>query len=203
MALLDRIFGKKQKSLSELNRQEIRKEEILTEKQRDRLFKKVEQIAVDKKKLFEQGAAQKSPELRKALAQQFQMKTQEQLMVARELNLRTKELMTLGRLRMVKENSDKGKALGRLNVTDKDVARINQWIEDDSINEEMYQERLDQILDVGAESDKRSIAGIQLKDAGSEIMDLWSEMDRGAVKQDDALEQAERAVRKQAAPPEV
>ena len=202
MALLDRIFGKKQKSLSELNRTEIRKEEILTEKQRDRLFKKVEQIAIDKKKLFEQGAAQKSPELRKALAQQFQMKTQEQLMVARELNLRTKELMTLGRLRMVKENSEKGKAMGRLNVTDKDVARINQWIEDDSINEEMYQERLDQILDVGAESDKRSIAGIQLKDAGSEIMDLWSEMDRGAVKQDEALEQAERAVRKQAAPPE-
>jgi hypothetical protein len=202
MALLDRIFGKKQKSLSELNRQEIRKEEILTEKQRDRLFKKVEQIATDKKKLFEQGAAQKSPELRKALAQQFQMKTQEQLMVSRELNLRTKELMTLGRLRMVKENSEKGKALGRLNVTDKDVARINQWIEDDSINEEMYQERLDQILDVGAESDKRAIAGIQLKDAGSEIMDLWNEMDRGGMKQDEALEQAERAVRKQAAPPE-
>ncbi|MFI5381527.1 MAG: hypothetical protein ACHRHE_19695 [Tepidisphaerales bacterium] len=203
MALLDRIFGKKQKSLSELNRTEIRKEEILTEKQRDRLFKKVEQIAVDKKKLFEQGASQKSPELRKALAQQFQMKTQEQLMVARELNLRTKELMTLGRLRMVKENSEKGKALGRLNVTDKDVARINQWIEDDSINEEMYQERLDQILDLGAESDKRAIAGMQLKDAGSEIMDLWNEMDRGSMKQDEALEQAERAVRKQAAPPEV
>ncbi len=200
MALLDRIFGKKQKSLSELNRQEIRKEEILTEKQRDRLFKKVEQIAIDKKKLFEQGAAQKSPELRKALAQQFQMKTQEQLMVARELNLRTKELMTLSRLRMVKENSEKGKALGRLNVTDKDVARINQWIEDDSINEEMYQERLDQILDLGAESDKRAIAGMQLKDAGSEIMDLWNEMDRGAMKQDEALEQAERAVRQRAAP---
>ena len=38
-------------------------------------------------------------------------------MAARELNLRSKELMTVGRLRMVKENSEKGRALGRLNVT--------------------------------------------------------------------------------------
>ena len=38
MALIDKIFGKK-KTLSELNRQELRREEILLEKTRDRLFK--------------------------------------------------------------------------------------------------------------------------------------------------------------------
>src|SRR5690242_17635910 len=128
MALIDKLFGDKKKTLSELTRQELRREEILLEKQRDRLFKKIEQITVDKQKIFQQGATQKSPELRKALALQFEMKTQEQLMSARELNLRSKELMTVGRLRMVKENSEKGRALGRLNVTDKDVARITQWI---------------------------------------------------------------------------
>ena len=37
MAILDRIFGKK-KTLSDLDRQELRKEEILLTKQRDRLF---------------------------------------------------------------------------------------------------------------------------------------------------------------------
>jgi hypothetical protein len=199
MALLDKIFGS-QKTLSELNRQELRKEEILLEKQRDRLFKKVETIAVDKKKIFEQGATQKSPELRKALAMQFEMKTQEQLMAARELNLRTKELMTVGRLRMVKENSAKGKVLGRLNVTDKDVQRINQWIEDDGISQEMYQEKLDQILQIGAQSDKAALAGMQLQEAGTEIMNLWNDMDRGALKQDEALEAAEQAVRRKAEP---
>ena len=60
MALIDKIFGKK-KSLSELNRQELRREEILLEKQRDRLFKKIETIGVDKQKIFQQGATQKSP----------------------------------------------------------------------------------------------------------------------------------------------
>src|SRR3954468_13770375 len=146
MALIHLLFGKT-KTLSELTKQELRKEEILLTKQRDRLFGNIEKITTTKQKIFQQGATQKSPELRKALAQDFELKTQEQLMAARELNLRSKELLTVSRLRMVKENQAHGKALGRLNVTDKDIARITQWIEDDSIGQDMYRERLDSILE--------------------------------------------------------
>jgi hypothetical protein len=198
MALIDKIFGKK-KTLSELNRQELRREEILLEKQRDRLFKRIETIGVDKQKIFQQGATQKSPELRKSLALQFEMKTQEQLMVARELNLRSKELMTVSRLRMVQENRQKGKALGRLNVTDKDVARISQWIEDDAVSQEMYSERLDQILELGEQADRDALAGTQLKDAGQEIMSIWNDLDRGTLKQDEAFEEADKAARRRSA----
>src|SRR4029450_7122392 len=136
MALMDKIFGRK-KSLSELDRQELRKEEILLTKQRDRLFKKIQTISTDKQKIFQQGAQQKSPELRKALAQDFEFKTQEQLMAARELNLRSKELLTVSRLRMVKENSDNGRAMGRLNLTNADVAKISGWIEDDAVGQDV------------------------------------------------------------------
>jgi DNA topoisomerase VI subunit A len=195
MALIDKIFGKK-KTLSELSRQELRREEILLEKTRDRLFKKIQQITTDKQKIFQQGASIKAPELRKSLALQFEMKSQEQLMVARELNLRTKELMTVGRLRMVKENTEKGKVLGRLNVTDKDIARISGWIEDDAVSSEMYQEKLDQILELGAQSDKDALAGTSLKEAGTEIMNIWNDMDRGAIKQEEAFEEADKAVRR-------
>jgi len=157
MALIDKFFGRK-KTLSQLDRQELRKEEILLTKQRDRLFKKIETISTQKQKIFQQGAQQKSPELRKALAQDFELKTQEQLMTARELNLRSKELLTVSRLRMVKENSEKGRALGRLNLTDKDVAKISQWIEDDAVTQDMYTERLNTILDLGEQSDKDALA---------------------------------------------
>ena len=113
MALIDKIFGKK-KTLSELNRQELRREEILLEKQRDRLFKKIEQIGVDKQKIFQQGATQKSPELRKALAMQFELKTQEQVLAGRQLNVRSKELLTISRVKMIKENMPKASgAMGR------------------------------------------------------------------------------------------
>src|SRR5436190_7364234 len=151
MALIDKIFGKK-KTLSELNKQELRREEILLTKQRDRLFKKIETVSNDKQRIFKQGATQKSPELRKALAQDFELKTQEQLMAARELNLRSKELLTVSRLRMIKENNERGRALGRLNVGDKDVAKITGWIEDDSDSQDMYPERLDSSLSLGAQS---------------------------------------------------
>src|SRR5436309_9819352 len=198
MALIDKIFGRK-KSLSELTRQELRREEILLTKQRDRLFKRIGDISTQKQTIFQRGATQKSPELRKALAQDFELKTQEQLMAARELNLRSKELMTVSRLRLVKENNEKGRALGRLNLTDKDVAKISQWIEDDAVGQDMYQERLDQILELGAQSDKDAIASAGLSSAGQELMNIWNEMDRGAMKQEEAFEEADRVVRKRQA----
>jgi hypothetical protein len=195
MALIDKIFGKK-KTLSQLNRQELRREEILLSKQRDRLFKKISDIATNKQKIFQQGAQQKSPELRKALAQDFELKTQEQLMAARELNLRSKELLTVSRLRMVKENNEKGRALGRLNLTDKDVAKISGWIEDDSVSQDTYNERLNMLLELGAESDKEALGKMELTGAGNELMAIWNQMDKGTVKEEQAFEQADQAVRK-------
>ena len=195
MALIDKIFGTK-KTLSELSRQELRREEILLTKQRDRLFKRIGDISTQKQKIFQQGAIQKAPELRKALAQDFEIKTQEQLMAARELNLRSKELMTVSRLRIVKENNEKGRALGRLNLTDKDVAKISGWIEDDSVSQDMYNDRLNTILELGAEADKDALGKVELTGAGNELMAIWNQMDRGAVKEDQAFEQADQAVRK-------
>jgi len=195
MALIDKIFGTK-KTLSELTRQELRREEIILTKQRDKLFKKIGDIATQKQKIFQQGAQQKSPELRKALAQDFELKTQEQLMSARELNLRSKELMTVSRLRIVKENNEKGRALGRLNLTDKDVAKISGWIEDDSVSQDMYNERLNTILELGQEADKDALSNVELTGAGNELMAIWNDLDRGAVKEDQAFERADQAVRK-------
>jgi len=202
MALIDKLFSRK-KTLSQLDRQELRKEEILLTKQRDRLFKKIETIGTDKQKIFKQGATQKSPELRKALAQDFELKTQEQLMAARELNLRSKELLTVSRLRMVKENNEKGRALGRLNLTDKDVAKISQWIEDDAVSQDMYTERLNTILELGEQSDKDALAAAGLSGAGQELLNIWNEMDRGGVKEDEAFEEADKAVRRRSAAKEL
>ena len=198
MALIDKLFGKT-RTLSDLTPQELRKEEILLTKQRDKLFKQIEQITTDKQKIFQQGATQKSPELRKALAQDFELKTQQQLMNARELNLRSKELLTVSRLRMVKENQGKGRALGRLKLTDKDVARISGWIEDDAVTQDMYQDRLNALLDLGTQADKDAIGGAGLSQAGQELMNIWSEMDRGGMKEDAGFAEADRAVRRRSA----
>src|SRR5215471_17641716 len=198
MALINKLFGSV-KTLSDLTKQELRKEEILLTKQRDRLFKRIETITVDKQKIFQQGATQKSPELRKALAQDFELKTQEQMMASRELNLRSKELLTVSRLRLVRENNERGRALGRLNLTDKDVAKISSLIEDDNVSQDVYRDRLDTLLEIGAQGDKDALASAGLSSAGQELLNIWDEMDRGAVKQEQAFEQADQAVRRRAA----
>jgi len=197
MALIDKLFGKKEKTLSELSAAELRREEIVLTKDRDKLFKKIETVAADKQRIFQQGASQKSPELRKALAMQFELKTQEQMLAGRQLNLRSKELLTVSRVRMMKENAPKmSGAMGRLNLTEKDVARITTWIEDDGVTQDMYNERLDEILGLGAQSDKDAMANAGLSSTGQEVMNLWNDMDRGAIKHEEAFEEADKVVRR-------
>ena len=197
MALIDKIFGR-HKTLSQLDKSELRREEILLTKQRDRLFKRIETIGTAKQVIFKQGATQKSPELRKALAQDFELKTQEQLMAARELNLRSKELLTVSRLRMVRENNEAGRASGRLNLTDRDVAKIAGLIEDDNVGQDVYRDRLDTLLDLGAQGDKDALANAGLSSAGQELMNIWDDLDRGAVKHEQAFEQADQVARRKA-----
>jgi DNA topoisomerase VI subunit A len=124
------------------------------------------------------------------------MKTQEQTMVARELNLRTKELMTVSRMRLIQENREKGTAMGRLNLGDKDVEMISTWIENDAITGDMYAEKLDALLELGSTADKEALEKAGLTSAGQELLNIWNDLDRGAIKQDSAFEQADQAVRK-------
>ena len=120
-------------------------------------------------------------------------------MTARELNLRSKELMTVSRLRLIKENSEKSRTGGRLNLTDKDVARISGWIEDDAVGQDMYQERLDTLLSLGVQADKDAIASAGLSQAGQELMSIWNQMDQGAVHPEEAFNKADEAVRRKSA----
>ena len=195
MALIDKIFSRT-KTLSQLTPAELRKEEILIGKSRDKLLQKIENVAGEKKRIFENGAKSSSPELRKALAQEFELKSREQLMAARELNVRSKELLTVSRLRMVKEHQGKGKALGRLKITDKDYNKIAGWIDDDAVTQEMYVEQLDGLLELGERSDKDALAATKLGDAGGDLMALWEKMDKGSLKSEEALQQAEAVVRR-------
>ena len=96
----------------------------------------------------------------------------------------------------MKENNERGRAMGRLNLTDKDVAKISQWIEDDGVSQDMYTERLNQILDIGQQSDKDALAQAGLSGAGQELMNIWNDMDRGAIENEQAFAEADKAVRR-------
>ena len=90
-----------------MTRSELRRQELLLEKDRTQLLNRVTKLAKQKQDLFEKGAKEKTPEVRRIMAQEFEMKTSEQLMLARQLNIRSKEMMTVSRLRMLRENADR------------------------------------------------------------------------------------------------
>ena len=68
---------------------------------------------------------------------------------------------------------------------------------------EMYHEMLDSILELGEQADRDALAGATLKEAGTEIMNIWNEMDRGVLKQDEAFQEADRVVRRRSAEKDV
>ena len=196
MSFLDWLV-KKKKPLSKMTRSELRRQELLLEKDRNQMLKRIKKLAVDKQDMFEKGAGEKTPEVRKTLAQEFELKTSEQLMISRQLNIRSKELLTVSRLRMIRENHERAKAAGsRFGlISEMDVIKLGKLIESDAVTTEVYQERLDRLLEIGAGVDEGA-AG--LSQAGQEVLNIWDKMDQGVFADAaEAFDEADRRVREQ------
>lgn len=190
---------KRKKPLSQLTRSELRRKELLLEKERSRLANRVKKLAAEKQAVFKKGADEKTPEVRRMLAQEFELRTTEQLMLAKQLNIRSKELLTVSRLRMLRENVDRAKATGgRIGlVSEKDILAISKLIESDSIKSELYQERLDEVLKAGAAADEEAMG---LSEGGQTVMNIWGRMDNGVMADaEEAFDEADRRVREQQA----
>ncbi|MCH7993775.1 MAG: hypothetical protein IIC02_01830 [Planctomycetes bacterium] len=192
---------KRKKPLSQMTRSELRRQELLLEKDRTQMLNKISKLGKDKETLFDRGTKEKTPEIRRALAQEFELRTTEQLMIARQLNIRSKEMMTVSRLRMLRENADRAGTRGKIGlVSETDMLRLGKLIESDAVRSEVYQERLDEILKMGSEIDEGA-AG--LSDAGQTVLDVWEKMDKGAITdQSEAFDEADRSVRERHAAPE-
>ena len=118
-------------------------------------------------------------------------------MLSRQLNIRSKEMLTVSRLRMIRENHERAKAAGsRFGlISEMDVIKLGKLIENDAVTTEIYQERLDRMLEIGAGVDEGA-AG--LSEAGQEVLNIWDKMDQGVFADaGEAFDEADRRVREQ------
>ncbi len=189
----------KRKTLATMSVAELRALEMLLENERNRMQARIGKLAKDKQKLIEQGAREKTPELRRTFAQQYDLLHTEQMMVSRHLNIRSKESLTVSRLRMLREmgqTARTGAASGPL-IREGDLALIERLIENDRVSAELYQERLDEILRAGLEADEAT-AGVS--PAAQELLRIWNDLDAGLIKDTGAaFDEAERRVRERQA----
>jgi hypothetical protein len=193
----------KRKTLGTMTVSELRSQEMLLENERNRMQAKIDKLAREKSKIVERGGEERTPELRRAFAQQFDLLHTEQMMLSHHLNVRSKELLTVSRLRMLREMTQRRGLSSSAIVTirESDLALIEKLIENDAVSTEVYQERLDEILQVGIQADEEA-AGVS--PAAQELMKIWNDMDAGLIKDaKSASDEAERRMReKKRAQPE-
>lgn len=185
----------KRKTLSTMSPAELRAQEMLIENDCNRMQARMQKLGEDKQKLIERGAKEKTAELRRTFASQYDLLHTEQMMLARQLNIRSKEKLTVSRLRMLREAAGTRGALGGgLGlIRDGDLATIERLIESDKVSTEMYQQRLDEILRIGHGADEE---GALISPAAEELLKVWNDMDSGLIKDSSAAyEEAERRVR--------
>jgi hypothetical protein len=195
MTFWELITGRK-KGLMSLSRTELRQQELLLAKHRDQLLARIEKLAGDKQDIFARGAQTRSPEVRRALAMEFEARTNEQLLYARQLNIKGKELLTATRVRLARENRESAQRLGLGRIGQSDMARLARMIEDDAITAEVYGERLDAVLGAAADADRSAVG--QPTDAAATLLHVWEQLDAGAMKEAEAFESADAQVRARA-----
>jgi hypothetical protein len=186
------------KSILDFSAEELQREQRLLLREKNSLIKKMERLAREKQEIFQKGASKKSPELRRALAQDYEIKTAEEQMTARSLNIKGKELLTVARIRMVRESQGDAKKSRLLQgLNERDMLELSRLINDDEVTREMYEDKLSEILELSRGEAKPEE---QLTDAGRKLMEVWQQLDDGEISDDkEAFEKAETALRKQTA----
>jgi len=181
------IFSKKQKSLGKMELKELRKAELLAESRRRVLEKKAVRLAKKKQETFDRGAKAASPELRRTLAQQFDLTTTEELMIGRQLNIASKEVMIVSRIRAVKQNSGV-----EATIRPQDLKGIEMVMDKDSAAAAAYQEILDEAL----EASHLDEGELGLSEAGKDVLAAWEGLDAGAFENaETAMAEADKNTR--------
>lgn len=195
MGLWEWLRGGKKRIL-DYSAEDLSREQRILNREKNQLIKKMERLAREKQEIFNKGASRKSPELRRALAQDYELKTAEEGMTARSLNIKGKELLTVARVRMIRETKAKAGTSRLLEgLNERDMVELSRLIADDEVTREMYEDKLNDILAVGAGEDRPAE---QLTETGRKLMEVWEQMDDGEiVDHREAFEKAEAGIRKE------
>ncbi len=181
--LLKRLFGIK-KSIKDIDPEELAREEKRLEIRENQLIERIEKIEEKKKEIFQEGAEASSKARRRIYARRYNDFTKRALMLDREVSRVTKEIMTMERIRMIlpREEGTVGGVLDRLDESA--VAELQTMLEDNKVSEEMYMNKLDDILGI-TEDDI-----YEPETADEEEMDLiktWEAMDEGELEMEDVM----------------
>jgi hypothetical protein len=190
MGFLD-FLGLKKK---ELSLEQVKREEIRLGIKENQTLGKLEKLEKEREEIFARGLKMKSPAHRRQLARLYEAKAGGVKTLERELALISKELTTISALKLALERQQSSREGVSKVLRRVDEAQLMTYLEDDKISQEMYLEKLNNVL--SAVTDNASQITESLGKEGSEVMDVWQKMDEGEIENfEDGLKLADKAVR--------
>jgi hypothetical protein len=190
MGLMD-LLGLKKK---ELSLEQVKREEIRLGIKETQTLAKLEKMEKEREEIFARGTKLKSPAHRRQLARLYEARSSGVKALERELAVLSKELTTISALKLALERrSPAREGLSKI-LRKVDEAELMTYLEDDKITQEMYLEKLNNVLSTVTEGAKEITETIGQE--GREVLDVWQRMDEGEIENfDDGLKLADKAVR--------
>ncbi len=190
MGLMD-ILGVRKKGLT---LDQVKREEIRLTIRENQTLARLEKQEKEREDIFAKGSKIKAPARRRQLARLYEMKSSGIKTLERELAVISKELTTISALKLALERQQMSRdGVSRL-LNRVDEAKLMTYLEDDKISQEMYLEKLDNVL--SSVSEGASQITRQLGKEGGEVMEVWQKMDEGEIENfEDGFKLADRKVR--------
>jgi hypothetical protein len=193
MGLINWLVGKKSGTpslddvLREQKRLSIREEQTI---------RKLEKLDQERETLFEKGAKESSTVRRRQMARLYNQRTEQVRLMERDLNLVSKQLITITAIRTALERKQQLEQRGGLTqlLAGMNEAELAHILEDDKISYDLYVERLNSVLGTinDAEMDLETNVGKE----GAELISIWERMDEGEFDSfDSALKEADNQAR--------
>ena len=192
MGLFDSIFGTRKKDLT---LPEIKRSEMKLQIRENQTISKLERIEKEREELFAKGAKIKSPTRRRQIARQYEQRSQGLKLLESDLSMISKELTTIKALKMAFERREMAKTgIGHI-LERVDEAELMTYLEDDKISQEMYAEKLSEVMNTVNDATMADSV-TDLGKEGGEVMNIWQKMDDGEIEDmDAAIKMADKAIR--------
>jgi hypothetical protein len=172
----------------------VRREEIRLGIKENQTLGKLEKLEKEREEIFARGMKMKSPAHRRQLARLYEAKAGGVKTLERELSLLSKELTTISALKLALERQQSSREGVSKVLRRVDEAQLMTYLEDDKISQEMYLEKLNNVL--SAVTDNAHQITESLGKEGAEVIDVWQKMDEGEIDSfEDGLKLADKAVR--------
>jgi hypothetical protein len=170
---------KRDKKITDYTPEELRREEGRLQIRETQMIARLEKNEIEREEIFRRGYDVKSSVRRRILARKFEEKELELKRIERDLARHLKESMAVAGIRHRLERRASGDSSLLRKMGGSEIESLAALCADDDIGEEMFSEKLADILGVLEEPEGDPLSG--MGDGARSVLDVWERMDEGVI----------------------